>query len=244
MDNELILAVDNDEKLCQVLALYLRSKGYDVLTCRNGANAVSVFTENHPTLVLLDINLPGMNGFEILQKLNAISNVPVVMISAMSGAEDRIHALELGADDYIVKPFSLKELVARIRAVFRRCGKPDHSAAEKRYITAGPMTLDLSEQNVIMPSGTYAFNQREFALLSVLVKHKRLVVGRGELISEAWAEREPCSTRTLDVAVSRLRKRLKNIGGPGITTVRGVGYRLDDIDPAVRSTINTVNDLE
>ena len=123
--SEKILVVDDDEKICQILSLYLRSKGYEVFTCQSGSKAITSFEEFSPDLVLLDVMLPGMDGWEILKRIRKISNAPVIMLTAKGDTTDRVQGLDCGADDYVVKPFDSKELIARIRAVMRRSGQPE-----------------------------------------------------------------------------------------------------------------------
>ena len=225
MDNERILVVDDDEKICQILTLYLKSKGYEVATCRNGANALAAFEENKPDLVILDIMLPGMDGWEILEKLRMISNVPVIMLTAKGDTSDRVQGLNHGADDYIVKPFDSKELVARIRAVFRRAGGQNSPEADRRYIYAGDICMDLENYSVTVNGQARAMPHKEFELLNYLIQHKDQVLTRGQILSAVWGFDFSKDSRTIDVHIKRLRTRLGDSPTWQIITVWGVGYK-------------------
>ena len=167
MESERILIVDDDEKICQILTLYLRSKGYEVITCRNGANASQAFTGSAAQLIILDVNLPGLDGFTILERLRHISGVPVIMLTGCADEEARIRAFELGADDYITKPFNSKELLARIRAVLRRCGNQDLTAGGT-VLTIGKLKLFREEHLAMVSDEFVKFSPREFDLLEYL----------------------------------------------------------------------------
>ncbi len=225
MENEKILVVDDDEKICQILNLYLRSKGYDVVTCKNGMNALPTFEDSKPDLVILDVMLPGMDGWEILEKLRQISPVPVIMLTAKGDTSDRIQGLNFGADDYIVKPFDSKELVARIRAVFRRAGGQSAEASDKRFLTAGDIRLDLENYSVTVNGEPKPMPHKEFELLSYLVQHKEQVLTRGQILSAVWGFEFSKDSRTIDVHIKRLRTRLGENPSWQILTVWGVGYK-------------------
>lgn len=225
MENEKILVVDDDEKICQILNLYLRSKGYDVVTCKNGMNALPTFEECKPDLVILDVMLPGMDGWEILEKLRVISSVPVIMLTAKGDTSDRIQGLNCGADDYIVKPFDSKELVARIRAVFRRAGGQPQEASDKRYLSAGDIKLDLENYTVTVNGEMKPMPHKEFELLSYLVQHKDQVLTRGQILSAVWGFEFSKDSRTIDVHIKRLRTRLGESTSWQILTVWGIGYK-------------------
>lgn len=224
-ENEKILVVDDDEKICQILTLYLRSKGYDVATCKNGSNAIAAFEESKPDLVILDVMLPGMDGWEILERLRKISTVPVIMLTAKGDTSDRIQGLNYGADDYIVKPFDSKELVARIRAVFRRSGGQQSEAADKRFISAGDIRLDLENYTATVNGEPKPMPHKEFELLSYLVQHKEQVLTRGQILSAVWGFEFSKDSRTIDVHIKRLRTRLGESPTWQIITVWGVGYK-------------------
>ena len=222
MKSERILVVDDDEKICQILGIYLRSKGYEVTACKNGANAIQAFADNQSELIILDVNLPGMDGFSILGQLRKNSSVPVIMLTARSGVDDRVRALDLGADDYVVKPFDCRELLARIRAVFRR------SNAEQRYskqsmLHMENLLVDRTERYAEIDGRPVKLTPKEFGLLELLLLNRDTVVARGRISETVWGE-GVCG-RTLDVHVKRLRRKLEGSSAV-IETVHGVGYKL------------------
>lgn len=228
MDNERILVVDDDEKICQILSLYLKSKGYDVYTCKNGAHAISAFEEFKPDLILLDVMLPGMDGWEILEKLRRISNVPVIMLTAKGDVPDRIQGLDCGADDYIVKPFDSKELVARIRAVFRRSGAG--AADEGHIITAGDITMDTDNYTVTCGGRLCDMPHKEFELLHYLISHKGQVLTRNQIMSAVWGYDNGSDSRTINVHIKRIRSRLGESDKWEIATIWGVGYKFVELN--------------
>ena len=223
MDNERILVVDDDEKICQILTLYLKSKGYDVSACKNGAHAISAFEEFKPDLILLDVMLPGMDGWSILEKLRRISNVPVIMLTAKGDVPDRIQGLDCGADDYIVKPFDSKELVARIRAVFRRSGASP--TEDGHIITAGDITMDTDNYTVSCGGQLCEMPHKEFELLHYLISHKDQVLTRNQIMSAVWGFDGATDSRTINVHIKRIRSRLGGSDKWEIATIWGVGYK-------------------
>lgn len=227
MESERILVVDDDEKICQILTLYLRSKGYEVTCCRNGGNALTAFSDCSPHLVILDINLPGMSGYEILERLRRFSNIPVIFLSERENAEDRIRGLDGGADDYITKPFSPKELVARIRAVLRRCGRqlPKHVSC----VSACGLELDLNGRTVKTGDEIIPLPDKEFELLLYLIVNRNSVIRRDRILSDLFENCRSSSSRTLDVHINRLRTKLGSSKLWRIETVYGVGYRFSVI---------------
>lgn len=225
MEVERLLVVDNDEKICQILTLYLRSKGYEVMTCKNGSNALAAFSESKPDLMILDIDLPGMDGFEILASLRRFSNLPVIMLSERTGVNDMIRALELGADDYITKPFDSKELLARIRAVLRRSGGTDKPAPNANEITFADIVLYLNEHSMNVNGSTFKLPDREFELMSFFAQNRNKALTRSRIIDEVWGSANS-DGRSLDVHIRRLRMKLKNSKYCSIETVWRIGYRL------------------
>ena len=225
MKSERILVVDDDEKICQILTLYLNSKGYDVITCKNGGNAMTQFLDSKPDLVILDILLPGTDGFELLSRIRRLGSVPVIMLSMRSAAEDRILALDLGADDYIVKPFDSKELLARIRAVLRRAASGSHSFENGR-ITIGELVLDTVKLTVESEGSTVLLTGKEFELLKYLLLNRNCAVTRSEIASEVWGN-DNQGSRSIDVHIRRLRSKLPVSNNWNIETVWRVGYRLN-----------------
>lgn len=228
MDNETILVVDDDEKICQILLLYLRSKGYDVVTCKNGIRAISTFNECKPDLVLLDVMLPGLDGWEILSKIRRISNVPVIMLTAKGDVSDRIQGLDCGADDYIVKPFESKELIARIRAVMRRSQYCDaESMVQTRCICIGELSVDIDNFIVLRCGERVEMPPKEVELLYFLMQHPNKVLSRGQILDGVWGFDYYGDSRTIDVHIKRLRNRLGDDTRWRIRTIWSVGYKFE-----------------
>ena len=182
--SEKILVVDDDEKICQILSLYLRSKGYEVFTCQSGSKAITSFEEFSPDLVLLDVMLPGMDGWEILKRIRKISNAPVIMLTAKGDTTDRVQGLDCGADDYVVKPFDSKELIARIRAVMRRSGQPEEI---EKHIKIGSLDVDTNNRVVYVDGNRIELAPKEFDLLCYFIHNNGKVLTRGQLLDDVGA---------------------------------------------------------
>ena len=217
-----ILVVDDDVALAEMIGIVLEGEGYTVSTCPDGAKAVAAFQEHHPDLVLLDVMLPGMDGFEVCAALRAESNVPIVMLTARSDTADVVTGLEAGADDYVPKPFKPRELVARVRARLR--GRED--AGEER-IALGDLEIDVPGHAVRRGDRLIALTPLEFDLLATLARTPSKVFSREELLEQVWGYRHAADTRLVNVHVQRLRSKIeRDPEKPEIVvTVRGVGYR-------------------
>ena len=226
MDTERILVVDDDENILKILTLYLRSKGYDVVTCKSGARVVSVFDETHPDLVLLDVMLPGMDGWKVLETLRKFSDVPVIMLTALGRVDDRIHGLDHGADDYIVKPFDSKELIARVRAVLRR-SKGNDGGEGRKPIEFADLSIDLDNGMVKKNGNKVDMTPKETELLYYLATHMNHVVSRGDILDAVWGHDYYGDGRTVDVHIRRIRERLGEDNAWKIVSVWGVGYLLE-----------------
>jgi DNA-binding response OmpR family regulator len=221
-----ILLVEDDADI----ALSLRNKleregGYEVEVVADGPSGLARASEEPPELVVLDVNLPGMDGFEVcrrLRKAPATSAVPVIMLTARIGEDDRVRGLDLGADDYITKPFSPKEALARVRAVLRRTERP---APEGETLTDAPLHLDLPQRRVLVDAREVALTRKEFDLLVELVRQRGRVLTRERLLETVWGYDFPGETRTVDVHVRRLRQKLGEPVDARLETVVGVGYR-------------------
>ena len=205
MDNERILVIDDDENIVRILTLYLRSKGYDVVSCKSGSRALSVFTDTKPDLVLLDVMLPGMDGREILSKIRKLSRTPVIMLTAKGETDDRIHALDGGADDYIVKPFDSKELFARIRAVLRRSSSSGNKTGSRRVEFAN-ISVDFDNYTVMKNGEKVRMSPKEIELLYYLASNLGRAITRSELLRAVWGEDYFGDGRTLDVHIKRIRR--------------------------------------
>ena len=217
-----ILVVDDDVALAEMIGIVLEGEGYTVSTCPDGAKAVAAFQEHHPDLVLLDLMLPGMDGFEVCAALRAESNVPIVMLTARSDTADVVTGLEAGADDYVPKPFKPRELVARVRARLR--GRED--AGEER-IALADLEIDVPGHAVRRGDRLIALTPLEFDLLATLARTPSKVFSREELLEQVWGYRHAADTRLVNVHVQRLRSKIeRDPEKPEIVvTVRGVGYR-------------------
>ena len=217
-----ILVVDDDVALAEMIGIVLEGEGYTVSTCPDGAKAVAAFQEHHPDLVLLDVMLPGMDGFEVCAALRAESNVPIVMLTARSDTADVVTGLEAGADDYVPKPFKPRELVARVRARLR--GRED--AGEER-IALADLEIDVPGHAVRRGDRLIALTPLQFDLLATLARTPSKVFSREELLEQVWGYRHAADTRLVNVHVQRLRSKIeRDPEKPEIVvTVRGVGYR-------------------
>jgi two-component system, OmpR family, response regulator MtrA len=215
---ELIMVVEDDANIGALVRTYLRRDGYEALWVRSGEEALAELGRHPVKLVVLDIGLPGIDGFEVCRRIGG--RVPIVMLTARDEVEDRVVGLELGADDYLAKPFSPRELAARVKAVLRRVA---HQAEPDDVSTLGPVTLARGAREVRAGGVEVDLTQREFDLLEYLLRHAGQVVTRDELLEAVWGFLSPGQTRTVEVHVAQLRKKL---GHPElIRTVRGVGYK-------------------
>lgn len=221
-----ILVVDDDINILRIASLYLRKEGYTVRTAQSGPDALEAFRQKAPDLVLLDIMLPGMDGFEVLKTLRASSSVPVIMLTAKSDTADKVVGLELGADDYMVKPFEPSELLARIKAVIRRF-KPEGSSANPRQITFPDLTISLSSYRIIVRGESMDIPPKEMELLYHLASHAGDVFTREQLLEQVWGFDYFGDTRTVDVHIKRLREKLGEDPHWQIKTVWGVGYKFE-----------------
>jgi DNA-binding response OmpR family regulator len=227
-----ILVVDDEPTLRETISYTLRREGFLVETAAEGSRAVAIARERNPDLIVLDIMLPGMDGFQVCRAIRRESTVPILMLSAKGEEFDRVLGLEIGADDYLTKPFAMRELVARIKAQLRRVQLdasreapviPDQSAIE-----IGDLRIDVGARQVKVSDHVLSLKPREFDLLHYLATHPNQVFGRAQLLREVWGYDVPFTTRTVDVHVRWLRQKLAEFAGrvPEIETVRGVGYKL------------------
>ena len=215
-----ILIADDDKVVHESLGIYLKSEGFEVVDVYDGKAAVAAL-DSDIALCVLDIMMPEMSGLDVCREIRKTSRVPVIMLTAKGEEIDRILGLELGADDYIVKPFSPREVVARIKAVLRRSGRTNGSD----LLTAGPITVDCRMHRAAVAGEEVQLTYKEFALLEFLIKNKGLAFSRDKLLEEVWGYDFEGETRTVDVHIRTLRHKLGQ-AGELIETVRGVGYRL------------------
>lgn len=231
MESERILIVDDDENILNILALYLRSRGYDVASCKSGSRAISIFSEVKPDLVLLDVMLPGMDGWEVLEELRSFSRVPVIMLTALGETEDRIYGLDYGADDYIVKPFDSKELIARVRAVLRRA-KTQQAENEDKCLEFANIVINRKERCVRKNGKRVDMTPKEVELLYYLAENMNRVVSRGDILNAVWGYDYFGDGRTVDVHIRRIRDHLGDDNPWRILSVWSVGYTLEYRKPA------------
>ena len=223
-----VLVVEDEESFSDALSFMLRREGYEVGVAADGASALDEFDRHGADLVLLDLMLPGISGTEVCRTLRQRSTVPIIMVTAKDGEVDKVVGLELGADDYVTKPFSSRELVARIRAVLRRRGEPEEMLPS--ILEAGPVRIDVDRHVVAVRGETIAMPLKEFDLLELLVRNAGRVLTRGQIIDRVWGSDYVGDTKTLDVHVKRLRAKIEeDPRNPTlILTVRGLGYKFED----------------
>lgn len=223
MENNAILIIDDDKNILAIIELYLKKAGYDVYTGERGDTALALFREIQPALVVLDVMLPGQDGWTVLHELRQESSVPVIMLTAKSDTIDRVQGLDLGADDYIVKPFDAKELLARIKAVLRRAGATE----TERKISFPNLTVSLENYSVTLEDKTLEMPPKEIELLYFLASHEGRVFTREQLLEQVWGFDFFGDSRTVDVHIKRIREKLGERDAWHIKTVWGVGYKFE-----------------
>ncbi|MEW5991238.1 MAG: response regulator transcription factor [Chloroflexota bacterium] len=219
---KMILVVDDAPNIVELVRMYLEGAGYATLVATDGPTAVELHRKHRPDLVVLDLMLPGMDGFEVCRAIRREADTPVVMLTARTDDVDAIVGLELGADDYVTKPFNPRALVARVKAILRRT---DGTVRLGRPIEVGTLRLDPRRREASVGERAVELRAREFDLLAALARDPGVVLSREALLEDVWGTDFPGETRTVDVHVSELRKKL-GADGPTIESVRGVGYRL------------------
>ena len=222
-----VLVVEDEESFSEALSFMLRKEGYEVEVASDGIRALELFDHSGADLVLLDLMLPGVSGTEVCRQLRAKSNVPIIMVTAKDSEVDKVVGLELGADDYVTKPFSSRELVARVRAVLRRQGVGDEQPTG--VVEAGPVRIDIDRHAVSVRGSQVNMPLKEFDLLELLMRNAGRVLTRAQLIDRVWGADYVGDTKTLEVHIKRLRAKVEeDPGNPVlIQTVRGLGYRFE-----------------
>ena len=222
-----VLVVEDEESYSDALAYMLRKEGYEVAIAADGNTALTEFDRFGPDIVLLDLMLPGVPGTEVCRQIRASSSVPVIMVSAKDDEVDKVVGLELGADDYVTKPYSARELVARIRAVLRRHG--DAEAPVESALEAGPVRMDVERHVVTVHGDDTRLPLKEFELLEMFLRNPGRVLTRGQLIDRVWGSDYVGDTKTLDVHVKRLRSKVEQdpSNPTRIVTIRGLGYKYE-----------------
>ncbi|GAA4836947.1 response regulator transcription factor [Garicola koreensis] len=222
-----ILIVEDEASFSEALSYTLQKEGYDVTVAEDGYDAVEVFDAEGADLVLLDLMLPGQPGTEVCRQIRLRSMVPVIMLTAKDSEVDKVVGLELGADDYVTKPYSSRELLARVRAVLRRQAEPEVDDAST--VVAGPVRMDIERHIVEVAGRSVNLPLKEFELLEILIRNAGRVLTRGQIIDRVWGSDYVGDTKTLDVHVKRLRSKIE--ADPAkprlLITVRGLGYKFD-----------------
>ncbi|WP_330184630.1 response regulator transcription factor [Nocardia sp. NBC_01503] len=225
-----VLIVEDEESLADPLAFLLRKEGFEVTVVGDGPSALAEFDRSGADIVLLDLMLPGMSGTDVCKQLRARGSVPVIMVTARDSEIDKVVGLELGADDYVTKPYSSRELIARIRAVLRRgAGEEADNGGETSVLEAGPVRMDVDRHTVQVNGKSVTLPLKEFDLLEYLLRNSGRVLTRGQLIDRVWGADYVGDTKTLDVHVKRLRSKIESDPAKPehLVTVRGLGYKLE-----------------
>lgn len=225
-----ILIVDDDENIAELISLYLTKECFDTMMVYDGEDALTAFDTYHPNLILLDLMLPGIDGYQVCREIRAKSNTPIIMLSAKGEVFDKVLGLELGADDYILKPFDPKEMVARVRAVLRRYqpAKPDLSSMDKgKYVSYPGIEISLTNYSVSVDGTPVDMPPKELELLYFLASSPNQVFTREQLLDQIWGYEYVGDTRTVDVHIKRLREKIKDHPTWRLSTVWGIGYKFE-----------------
>ncbi len=219
-----ILIVDDDENITELIALYLEKEGYSTKSVNNGTDAIDVFKSYLPNLVILDLMLPGRDGFDVCKDIRQVSNIPIIMLTAKGETFDKILGLELGADDYMVKPFDTKELTARVKAVLRRYSPKKESS---KQIVMPNLAINLSNYTVVYNEQKIEMPPKELELIYFLASNSNQVFTREQLLDRIWGYEYIGDTRTVDVHIKRIREKINESDAWGIKTVWGIGYKFE-----------------
>ena len=226
MDSYKILVVDDDVNISELLRLYLEKDGFSVVTCDNGAKAIELNTSEKPNLILLDIMLPVIDGWQVCKEIRKTSEVPIIMVTAKGETFDKVLGLELGADDYVSKPFEAKEVVARVKAVLRRSNTNNSSKTD--IVEYDRLTINLTNYDLIVNGKKIDTPPKELELIYHLASNPNRVFTRDQLLDEVWGFDYYGDSRTVDVHVKRLREKLENVSAKwSLKTVWGVGYKFE-----------------
>lgn len=222
-----VLVVEDEQSLREPLVYLLQKEGYQAIEAEDGVKAVALFESENPDLILLDLMLPGKSGSEVCRIIRATSNVPIIMLTAKDSEIDKVVGLEIGADDYVTKPYSTRELLARMKAVLRRRVEP--SVVASNIIEAGPVTMDVERHQVFVQGEKVAMPLKEFELLELLLENVNRVLTRGQIIDRVWGSNYYGDTKTLDVHIKRIRSKIEDDPARPIhlLTVRGLGYKFE-----------------
>ena len=229
MPKQKILIVDDDTNISELISLYLNKECFETRCEENGEDALKAFSEFHPDLILLDLMLPGMDGYQVCREIRRHSQTPIIMLSAKGEVFDKVLGLELGADDYIIKPFDSKELVARVKAVLRRnfVEKPEEPKEEGQIVHLPDLTVNLTNYSVTCMGEHLDMPPKELELLYFLASSPNQVFTREQLLDHIWGYEYVGDSRTVDVHIKRLREKLKDHAAWSLSTVWGIGYRFE-----------------
>ena len=229
MPKQKILIVDDDTNISELISLYLNKECFETRCEENGEDALKAFSEFHPDLILLDLMLPGMDGYQVCREIRRHSQTPIIMLSAKGDVFDKVLGLELGADDYIIKPFDSKELVARVKAVLRRTfvEKPEEPKEEGQIVHLPDLTVNLTNYSVTCMGEHLDMPPKELELLYFLASSPNQVFTREQLLDHIWGYEYVGDSRTVDVHIKRLREKLKDHDAWSLSTVWGIGYRFE-----------------
>ena len=224
-----VLVVEDEQSLREPLVYLLEKEGYEVIEAVDGNDAVSVFAEKGADLVLLDLMLPGINGNEVCRIIRQTSSVPIIMLTAKDSEIDKVVGLEIGADDYVTKPYSTRELLARMKAVLRRQAEPANVLVAEGILEAGSVRMDVERHIVMVNGNKVAMPLKEFELLELLLENVNRVLTRGQIIDRVWGSNYFGDTKTLDVHIKRIRSKIEEDPARPvhILTVRGLGYKFE-----------------
>lgn len=223
MDGKTIMIVDDDVNIRRLLEIYISSEGYEAVSCQSGAEALHKMPQSMPSLVLLDVMMPEMDGFEVLRRIREKSNVPVIMLTARDLVEDKLLGFGLGADDYIVKPFEPVEVLARIKARLR-----EGTQQRDKVLRVKNVVLDINSYEVTVGSKALPLKPKEIKLLQFMMSNQNIVLTRDEMLERVWDYTFGGGTRTVDMHIKRLREKLVSAGAEvSINTIWGVGYKLE-----------------
>ena len=224
-----ILIVDDDANIAELISLYLTKECYDTRMVQDGEEALAMYEQYQPNLILLDLMLPGIDGYQVCREIRAKSNLPIIMLSAKGEIFDKVLGLELGADDYIMKPFDSKELVARVKAVLRRYqpAKPEAAAANIKCVEYPDLTINQTNYSVVYHGKAVDMPPKELELLYFLASSTNQVFTREQLLDHIWGYEYIGDTRTVDVHVKRLREKIKDHASWRLATVWGIGYKFE-----------------
>ena len=229
MPNEKILVVDDDTNICELLRLYLEKEGYVVKIVNDGVSAINAFKQENPDLTLLDIMIPKLDGWQVCREIRKFSDKPIIMLTAKGETFDKVLGLELGADDYVVKPFDAKEVVARVKAVLRRTqGKNDNAEESKKVVTYDKLEINIANYELKVNGVQIDTPPKELELIYHFASNPNRVFTRDQLLDEVWGFEFYGDSRTVDVHVKRLREKLEGVSDKWeLKTVWGVGYKFE-----------------